>query len=131
MIPDAEAVVTVYLRDVTGEQIVGKTPSDISTPWVRITQLNAINEADSRPERLINFVLQLDCFAGKEIEGAQEEAADLARSVRSALAEMEGQHGDAIVTAVRFAGMPRIPDDSIEPARERYMLTAHVYMHSS
>jgi len=131
VIPDAEAIVASYLREEIGERVVGKTPSDISTPWVRITQLDAVNESSSRPERLVDFILQLDCFAGNEIEGAQEEASDLARAVRAALAGMEGPQDGGVVTGVRFAGMPRVPDDSIEPARERYALTAHVYMHSS
>jgi Protein of unknown function (DUF3168) len=129
-IPDIEAVLTAYLTAQTGERIVGTTPNDISTPWVRLTQLDARNEATSRPERLIEFVVQLDCFAGEPKEGAQAEASELAREVRATLAEMEGVYGGVTVTDVRFSGMPRIPDTTKEPARERFVLTAHVYAHS-
>ena len=120
-------MVTVYLSEQIGERIVGDTPRDITFPWVRLTQLDARNEANSQPEHLIDFMLQLECYAGS---GGQGEAHQLAAEVRQALADMPGQHEEGVVTCVRFTGMPRIPDTAIEPARQRYILTARVYIHS-
>ncbi len=130
MIPNAEAVVTAYLKEKTGERIVGKTPSDRSTPWVRVTLVNAPSDAKSPVDHLIAFLIQFECYAGKEQEDAQKEASALVRAVRSALDEMPGVQGGATVTGVRFVSMPRVPDTSIEPARERYILTANIFMHS-
>lgn len=129
-IPNAEAVVTAYLKDEMGERIVGKTPSDRSTPWVRVTLLNAPSDAKSPVDHLIAFLIQFECYAGKEEDGAQGEASALVLSVRSALDEMAGVHSGATVTGARFVSMPRVPDTSIEPARERFILTANVFMHS-
>lgn len=128
-IPDCESIVSAYLQEQTGKRIVGTTPSDHALPWVRVTLLGAPNEANSPVEHLIAFMLQLDCYAGSEPAEAQAEANDLARSVRAALADMKGSHGGAVVSGVRFSGMIRLPDTAMEPARERYILTAHVWMH--
>lgn len=131
-IPDAERIVSDYLRshaDVVAlaTRVVGKTPDTVSTSWVRVTLLDAANEAGSRPERLIDYMLQLDCFAGAT--GGQPEANSLARTVRAVLHEMPGLQGGVVVTCVRFIGMARIPDTDFEPARERIVLTATVWMH--
>lgn len=127
---DGPAIVTAYLKDQTGARVVGRTPNDISTSWVRVTQLDAAAEPNSRPGYLFRFDLQLDCFAGNALKGAQVEASDLAWAVRNSLEGMKGRHGAGVVTGVRFGAMPRIPDDSIEPARERVIVNAHVYMHA-
>jgi hypothetical protein len=128
-IPNGEAVVTAYLKEKTGERIVGKAPSDRSTPWVRVTLINAPSDAKSPVDHLIAFLIQFDCYAGKEEEGAQAEASALVRSVRAALDEMAGVRSGVTVTGVRFVSMPRVPDTLIEPARERYILTANIFMH--
>lgn len=128
MIPDAESILTAYLAAQTGKRIVGETPSDLGAAWVRLTLLDASNEANSRPEHLIDNLLQLECYAGSGPDG-QEEARGLAVDVRAALADLSGPVDDAVVTAVRFAGMARVPDVALEPARQRYILTVHVYMH--
>lgn len=129
-IPDGEAVLTAYLKGQTGERVVGKTPNDRSTPWVRITQLDAPSEPNSRADHLIPFLFQCDCYAGSEPATGHAEASALARSVRAALVDMAGKHGDTTVTGTRIISMPRVPDTSIEPARERFVLTTRVYMHS-
>jgi Protein of unknown function (DUF3168) len=130
VIPDMELIVTAYLKGETGERIVAEPPSNLDTPWVRLTLLDAANEAASRHDHLLAHMLQLECYAGSTKNGAQAEAHDLCVAVREALGQMEGEHGDAVVTAVRFAGMVRVPDTKLEPARQRYILTAHVYAHA-
>lgn len=134
LIPDAEKIVSRYLRvhpDVStlGARIVGKSPDRRDTPWVRITQLDASNEPRSRVEHLISFLLQFDCYAGRD--GGQPEASMLARTVRAALHAMpDARHEEAVVTQVTFTSMIRNPDLDIEPARERVILGAIVRIHA-
>lgn len=134
MIPYVEKIASDYLRDhpdveALGARVVGKTPSSTSEPWVRVTQLDAANEPTSRPEHLIDYLIQFDCYAGSD--GGQPEANLLTRTVRAALHDMpDADHDDAVVTDVRFTSMARIPDVEFEPARERFVLDATVYMHA-
>lgn len=133
MIPDAEAVIGSYLRNhaavkATGARVVGRTPSDTAKPWVRVTQLDAATVGDHRSEHLIEWFGQLDCYAGT---GGQEEASKVTRTVRAALAEMYAAPlSGVVVTGARFVSSPRLPDDDFEPARERYALSAIVWLHS-
>jgi hypothetical protein len=133
LIPDCEKLTSDYLRthaevSTLTSRIVGKTPSDTSDPWVRVTQLDASNQTLSRPEHLIEYLIQFDCYAG--VDGGQPEAKTLASTVREALADMPGATYDgAVCTNARFTGMARIPDTDFEPARERVILDATIWMH--
>jgi len=125
---DAERIVSDHLRAEVGARVVGKPPADTATAWVRVVQLDALDEVSSRAEWLLNYLLQFDCYAGRD--GGQREAKELGRRVRSSLVGMPGiENGEAIVTAVRIAGSARVPDTTLEPARERVVLTAVVHMH--
>jgi hypothetical protein len=130
-IPNGEAIISAYLRNQTGERIVSRTPSDTSTSFVRLTQLDAANEAISTPEHLINYMLQLDCYAGDSEQGGHKEASDLATTIRAALDQMPrvGVKG-ATVTSVRFTGHARMPDTEFEPARERFIIDSIVILHA-
>jgi hypothetical protein len=133
LIPDAEKVVSKYLRehaDVVplGTRFVGKTPDDITSSWVRVTQLDASPPPDSRADHLIRYLLQFDVYAGA---GGQPEANLNTRTIRAALNDMPGLHDDAVVTAVRFAGQLRRPDTDFENARERVILTAQIWAHAA
>ena len=133
MIPDGEKIVSGYLRthadiEALDTRIVGKTPSDTSQSWVRLTQLDAGNSPKSSVEHLIAYFFQLDCYAGGD--GGQPEASLLARTVRAALAVIgETTFDDAVVSNARFTNMARTPDTTLEPARERVILDAVVRMH--
>lgn len=136
MIPDAEKVVSGYLRahdDIVAldGRVVATTPSEksggIARPWIRVTQLDDRAVNDSRSDHLIEFMLQLDIYAGST--GGQPEASLLNRTVRQALRDMPGEHDDAVVTGVRFVSALRLPDSDIEPARERYVRTVICWMH--
>lgn len=121
-----------YLREhdaveALGARVVAKTPDNVETAWIRVTQLDDRAVGDSRSDHLIEFMLQLDIYAGRN--GGQPEASLLNRTVREALKEMPGEHDDAVVTGVRFVSAPRIPDDQFEPARERYARTIIVWAH--
>jgi hypothetical protein len=98
---------------------------------VRVTQLDGADV--SNVEHLIDYLVQFDCYAGKDAMDdhvGQAEASLLARTVRAVLKAAKGQTiGGAVISSVRFQGMPRIPDPDFEPARERYVLTATIHMH--
>lgn len=137
LIPDAEALVHTWLSshpaiEALDTQIVPETPGKAGrvTSWVRVHQLDAAGERLSTPEHLVNFMLQFDSYAGAG--NLQEEASALNRTVRAALKELEGQTvDDAVVSAVRFTSNPRLPDTDLEPARERYSLTAEIFAHAA
>lgn len=136
LVPYAEKIVSDYLRAdedleaIVGRRVVGKTPSSTDEPWVRYTQLDGTAVGGSRSDHLIEFYFQFDAYAGAE--GGQPEANALARALRAALVAMpDAGVDDATVTGVDVKGMSRLPDvDVDEPARERFVLTATVWMHS-
>lgn len=129
MIPDIEKVLTTYLRPKVsplGATVRGRTPSNSAKGWVRLTVLDA---PGSYPDHLVDALVQLDCYASKE--GGQEDASILARTVRQALIDLpNNEHADAVVTGCAIVGYLRNPDTFFEPARDRYILTATVWMHS-
>lgn len=127
-IPDLEKIASAWLRDRLGVRVVGKPPADTATPWVRVVQLDAADQPDSRAEHLINYLMQFDVYAGQT--GGQPEANQLGRQARQALHDMPGVRDGIVVTAVRFAGDARIPDDTFTPARERRVLSATVWAHA-
>lgn len=134
MIPNIEKIAGDYLRghpDVAalGARVVGKPPSQTESPWVQLRQLDASDAPTSRAEHLINYLLQADCYAGKE--GGQPEAVLLARTVRAALHAMPGVRDGVVITSARFTGMARIPDTDFESARERVVLTATIHAHKT
>lgn len=129
MIVDAERLISDHLRETTDHRIVGRTPKDRAEPWVRVTQINAPSDPTSQVDHLVAFYLQFDCYAGAE--GGQPEASLLAREIREALNEAPITDFDgAVVSSVKINGASRIPDDAIEPARERFILTSTIHMHS-
>lgn len=139
LIPEADALVAGWLRahpaivDLDAN-VAGTLPDTITRPWIRITSFGPDDDAASRLEHLLDFFLQLDCYAGAAATRAGEgqgEASALARTARAVLKAMQGQTADGVVvTQVRFGGMPRIPDTDFEPARERYVLDVFVRMHA-
>lgn len=127
MIPNGEKVVADHVRDATGYRVVSKTPDTIVDPWIRYTQLDA--RQIRRPDHLVEFYIQFDCYAGKD--GGQPEATAIGRELRAALQELPGTSDDEVVVSeVRINGDARIPDLDFEGARERKVLTALIYMHS-
>jgi hypothetical protein len=141
LIPDAEKLVGAYLREhaaiaALDARVAGAIPSDTKRAWVRVTQLDAARAAGSRPDYLIGYLLQFDCYAGGDAMKAhtgQSEASTLARTVRAVLdaasGETVGTGGErAVITGTRFPSMIRIPDEAFEPARERFVLDTVVHM---
>lgn len=136
-IPDGELIVGGYLRthadvEALGTRIVGETPASIAGSWVRLTQINAPSDPRSRVDHLVAFYFQFDCYSSKlGIDGSpQKEAALIGRTVRAVLQTMPDAILDAVVTRVLINGDARIPDAQLEPARERRIITATVWMHA-
>jgi hypothetical protein len=140
-LPYMEAIVGRYLRewpavnDLVGNRVAGKFPSSTTDPWVVVRLLDPNNAgASSEFEHLVEYMLQIDCYAGEGEGGAdgggQDEAWAIAATVRAALVEMPSAVLEEVdVTAVTFSSMPRVQDTDFKPARQRYALTAHVYAH--
>jgi hypothetical protein len=134
-VPDAEALVTAYLKDQgsvedLGARVVGVPPDDKSTPWVQVLQIDYPAVEGHRSEHLLEWLGQLDCYAGKE--GGQAEASALARGVREAIRVMADQaFEDVVVTGHRVISAPRLSDDAVESTgRVRYPLTVAIYLHA-
>lgn len=133
MIADLEKIAADYLRANAGvhvltTRVVSKTPDTTSTAWVRTTTLDARDEVMSGLDYLITYLLQFDCYAGAT--GGKPEASELARTVRSVLKAMPGVRDGVVVSRVAFTGHIRIPDTALEPARERFIVTAQITAHS-
>lgn len=128
MIPDAEAVVTAYLDAELTTRIVPRTPSSTGDPWVRVTLLYDDSTDGGVIDRSTEFTLQLDCFAGRS--GSQATAALIYRQVREAMTAITGVRSGVVVSGCEVVGAGRSPDTTFEPAMERYIATATVWMHS-
>lgn len=140
-IPDAEAVIGSYLREhpdiaALNARVAGTLPgaqSEQVAPWVRLTQLAATDVGGV--ERLIDYLVQFDCYAGatatRDYVG-QAAASTLARTVRAVLKAVQGEtYGGVVITSVGFQSMVRLPDTDFEPARERFVLTAAIHCHAA
>lgn len=132
--PDAEKIISGYLRTAPAmtalsARVVGKTPATTTDPWVRVTQLDDRAVGGHRSDHFHEFYLQFDCYAGHD--GGQPEASTLARTVRALLVDAPAASLDAVVNGVDIRSQARIPDSDVdEPARERFVITALVWMHS-
>jgi hypothetical protein len=135
LIPDAPAILGVRLREhpaviELGARVAGQIPKSFTKPWVKVTQLDALNVTGGQPEHLISFLIQFDCYAGSEANNAQAQASLLGRTIRAVLHDLTEQDIDGVViTSVGFTSDARIPDEAFEPARERVVLDADVRMH--
>jgi hypothetical protein len=139
VIPDVEKTVSDYLRDdddvaaIVDERVVGSTPKKTEDPWVRVTLLDAPQDPRSSNDHLVAAYLQLDCYAGRTgLNGSQQaQAALLGRTVRAALMKIgDAEHDGAVVSEARINGDARVPDEALEDARERRVLTTTVYLHA-
>ena len=113
-------------------RVAPRTPDSTSKPWIRVT---VIDDGDSTVghDHLIEYMVQLDCYAGNTAMAAhtaQAEASLLYRTARAVLKAKEGMQVDSVVvTSVECRGT-RVPDTSAEPARERFIATATVMAHA-
>lgn len=138
LIPDAEILVGRWLRehpDLTAmnANVGPRTPTAMTRPWIRVTQLDASDSTTLAIEHLIEWMIQLDCYAGStatEAFAGQAEASRLTRTARAVLKARQGRVSDGLVVSrVVFGGQSRIPDTSFEPALERFVLTVLITGH--
>lgn len=137
MQPDTEKLIGIYLRaqsavtNLVGQRVSGKHPRNTATPWVKVTQIGD-TAVTSRPLHLYEVRLQLDCYGGDDDATSHEEASELARTVRQELSEApDSSHTGAVISHVTFGPMSRIPDTDFEPARERFVLDANIFIHEA
>lgn len=138
VIPDAEALIGAWLREHDDiidldARVAGRTPNSTTMPWIRVTQLDAPPIARARQDHHIDYMIQLDCYAGATSTAAhtaQAEASTLGRTARAVLKALEGTVTDGVaVNRVRVTTHIRDPDTALEPARERVIIVADVLMH--
>lgn len=128
MTGDLEKIVTAHLSTELSERVAGETPHDTTQKWVKVTLLDVETVGNRDADFFHAYHLQFDCYAGRDGREGQGEANELCRNTRAALKALDGQTKDtAIISAVRFGTMMRLPDTAFEPARQRYMLEATVY----
>jgi hypothetical protein len=130
MIVNGQTVVADYLRALPEVDRVVAHPPDgdkRSTPWVMLTLLSAPQDPNSRHDHLVEFYFQIDCYAGSV--GGLPEVWPIAVAVRDALVYMPQDQDEAVVTRTLIRGFRYLPDTALEPARDRYTLTASCWMH--
>lgn len=124
---DIEAELTSYLTpEVAGLAIVvGNTPEDIDQAWVRVRLIGTQPAGNLDADVLNAHHVQFDCYAGTPGKEGQGEAVALYETVRAALIDFP----DTVtaVTAVRFVNALRMPDESLKPPRQRFILDARIY----
>lgn len=138
LIPDAELILGDYLRELPaivaiGANVAPVIPSNTTKPWVRVTLLDARKIPGSEPDWLVEHYLQFDCYAdatATKDKAGQGQASLLARTVRAALEAAKGQTlgAAAVVCDVHVTNMARVPDETFDPARPRYVLDELVVM---
>lgn len=135
MAPDAEAVITAYLKTYAplanlNTRISGSTPDSLGAPWVRVTLIDDPATDGGITDRHIAAFVQLDCYAGKTTN-TQGRAKTVSQHVREALRVMnKATLPHAVVTGAQTSG-GRFPDTELgEPALERFVLQSTVWMRS-
>lgn len=129
MIPDAEALVSEYLRDddavaaLVEDRVYTAIPKTPEWPLLMVRRVSG-SPVTSRPLHLDAAVLQLDAYGG-----TKKQAQTLVETARAALAELEGTHGSAVVSGVQFGPMSWLPDADYAPARPRYVADVTVFVH--
>lgn len=137
MQPDTEKLIGDYLRgesditDLVGQRVSGKHPRNTDTPWVKVTHIS--DEAiTTRPLHVYEVRLQFDCYGGDDDATAHEEASELARTLRQVLSEApDATHTGAVISNVTYGPMSRVPDETFEPTRERFVLDAIFNIHEA
>ncbi len=128
--PDIEAIAIVYLKAhpsiaaICNGRVGSRTPRTTDEPWIVVTQIDDQPEGGSTPLHVITTRLQLDCYGGSNVEFAQAQASLLARTARLAIMApaLNTLTASAVISKVSATAVRRLPDTTLEPARERYIL---------
>jgi len=125
---NAEKLVKDYLEVELATRVGGSAPKDTGQAWIKVTQLDERNVAGERTDHFNAYYLQLDCYASVDGPAGQVEALALYQSARNALRVMPDEtFTDAVVSAVTFGSCPRMPDETFDPPRQRYILNINLY----
>ena len=134
MIPSAEEVITELLKadDAVAAittRIRPKTPKTLDEPWVRLTLLDDPPTDGGITNHHIEAYVDLECFAGEA--GNQSTADNLSRAVIDALWTGHQQDLESgVITGPARWRRSRRPDQQHEPAMERYVVSATVWIRS-
>ena len=134
MHPDPLVVLVSALKADAGvlavtDRVGTRTPPELSRAFARLTLLD--ERASGPALHNVDALVQIDCYGSSSETSSQAEASELARAVRAALFDLPSPTPveGAIVSSVQNVGIARIPDSTIDPPRERYLVTASVYLH--
>lgn len=135
MLPDIEIVVAAHLRATTAvmlltQRIGTRTPPDVAGQFVKVTLIDDEQAPNSPALHLVSALVQIDCYGSSNRDSAHAEASLLARTVREAIVAMpQATHTGCVVTAARTSSR-RLTDTDLDPARERYVVTCDLTLHS-
>jgi hypothetical protein len=117
------------VAEIVGTRVATKTPDTLKEPWIRLSIIDDPPAGRSSVDHFIEFYVQAECYAGKD--GTQSKASLLARTVRALIAEMgRHDHEGAVVTGTKIRSSRSLRDDSLQPAMDRYVVTASIWAHS-
>lgn len=135
MLPDIEVVVVQHLRNTQSvidltTRIGTRTPENLAGQFVKVTLIDDVQAANVPALHLVKPLVQVDCYGSSNRDSAHAEASLLARTIREALVAMpDATHTGCVVTAARTSSR-RLPDTDLDPARERYIVTCDLTLHS-
>lgn len=137
MTPDFEQICVEALLaslDVTGivgQRVGTRTPRTLNDPWVTVRLIDDLPAARSSALHLVTALVQIDCYAGAARSGAQAEASQLARATRAVLHQLAygPQTTGPVVSKVKAGSIRPLPDEALEPPRERYIVEVEVTAH--
>ena len=95
---------------------------DVVFPAVRIQVLSVVSFAPPT-NHWDNYQMQADCWGE---ENGEATAIELADTVRQAIHDMTGVHGDAAIVNTEQAGTYAGLDESVGPALPRWIVTVNV-----
>jgi hypothetical protein len=131
-IPSAENVVIGYLNGELSTRVLAETPSKTQEPWIRVGLLDDPSVEGPHIDRTIRALMQIDCYAGRDAHGAITIADQDRRLVREALRVMpQADVAGAVVSSTKVLNSTRIPDQSFEPAMQRYAMTVEIVMRAA
>jgi hypothetical protein len=133
--PDIEPIIRDYLlafeeiTDLVDDRIADQSPEDVGKPWVRITLLPSPSIGVT--DHFVKFNLQLDIFAGQDINGLPGECPELTRQVRGAMAEIhQHSHEGAVFSGAEVSDRRMPNDEEHSKPMVRYMISATVWGHA-
>jgi hypothetical protein len=135
VIPNGQLIVSNYLREdpevsALVSRVVANPPDENlrGSPWIMFTLLSAPQVEESRHDWLVEFYFQLDIYAGAT--GGFPAIWAMAQAVRRSIVRMPTVGvEDAVCTRAKVLGFNPQKDTDMEPARDRFIMTASAWLH--